>query len=304
MGFKTLSPFLQMLIIATISGALILLGLFLGVILGQQLYEVNFLELAEHLQTQKLNHAEIQTLKLVQGIVSILFFIGTPIVAALLYGQTVQDFYHLSPIKPIFILGVGIAIFLLGGPVIESLAELNTAMGISTGNNNNELMAGLLKASTLGGLLTNLLIIAVIPAIGEELLFRGLIQKQLINATNTPWLGIVLAGLIFSFFHMEWDYFIPRWFMGIILGIMFYTSRSLWLSIIAHFINNATATIAYFLYQNKSPLVTENPLDTSLSDTSPLLTLLSYVAVIGLVGVLYRYRLYLQNTWRKLVYPL
>ncbi len=300
-GFKNLSAPFQWAIILVIAGLLALLGALLSLMIAKFGYGVDIQSLTSTMQD--LSGAEVKAMKVSQLITMVFLFIGTPVIVALLYEESIKSFYHLDSIKPAYVALVAITIFFAAGPAIESLVSLNKALGITTGNNNDRLIAQLMDASSVRGLLVNIFIFALIPAIGEELIFRGLIQKYLINATSLPWLGIVLAALAFSTFHMEWDYFFPRWFMGILLGIMFYTSRSLWTSILAHFTNNAAAATVFYLYKNGSPLVQENPLGKT-PDSSTVMIIGSYVLVFLLTWLLYTKRSYIQNTFTKLVYPL
>ena len=104
----------------------------------------------------------------------------------------------------------------------------------------------MLNVDTIGGLLFNLLIIALIPAIGEELTFRGVLQQGLTRRMN-PHIAILLSSAIFSFIHFQFYGFLPRMFLGMLLGYLFYTSGSLWTSMLMHFINNGCAVVVYYL---------------------------------------------------------
>ena len=104
-----------------------------------------------------------------------------------------------------------------------------------------------LKMDNIGDLLFNLFLIAIIPAIGEEMFFRGVIQKKLKNILRNPHIAILITSFIFSAIHMQFFGFLPRFFLGIILGYLFYYSGSLWMPIIAHFINNALAVLLMYL---------------------------------------------------------
>ena len=117
----------------------------------------------------------------------------------------------------------------------------------------------LVSGKSIIALLINLIMIAVLPAIGEELIFRGIIQRILIKSTRNIHVAVILSAFIFSAFHMQFYGFLPRFFIGIILGYLYVASGTLWLPILAHFINNAVATIFYFLFNNG--LVSDN-LDT------------------------------------------
>ena len=109
------------------------------------------------------------------------------------------------------------------------------------------LTEGFLKMDNIGDLLFNLFLIAIIPAIGEEMFFRGVIQKKLKNILRNPHIAILITSFIFSAIHMQFFGFLPRFFLGIILGYLFYYSGNLWMSVIAHFINNALAVLLMYL---------------------------------------------------------
>jgi len=109
-----------------------------------------------------------------------------------------------------------------------------------------------LKMENTSGLLFNLFLIAFIPAIGEEMVFRGVLQKKLHSILQSHHLAIFVSSFIFSAIHMQFLGFLPRFILGIILGYLFYYSKNLWMPIIAHFINNALAVlIMYSAFANK-----------------------------------------------------
>lgn len=85
--------------------------------------------------------------------------------------------------------------------------------------------------------------VAAVPAIFEELAFRGGLQPLLIRATGRPWIGILLASIIFSTIHFQFYGFLPRLILGALFGWMAWRTGSLWPGIAAHFINNAGAAV-------------------------------------------------------------
>lgn len=103
-----------------------------------------------------------------------------------------------------------------------------------------------------GQFLIGLLIIAVIPAIGEELLFRGLIQNQMHAITRNIHWAIWITGFLFSAIHLQFYGFLPRMLLGVLFGYMYYWSGNLIIPIIAHFINNAFTLTMLYLYQIKT----------------------------------------------------
>jgi uncharacterized protein len=92
-----------------------------------------------------------------------------------------------------------------------------------------------------------LLMIGIIPAIGEEFLFRGVLQKLFHQWTKNIHVSVILAAFLFSAIHMQFYGFIPRFMMGVMLGYVFVWSGSLWVPILIHFTNNSAAVIVSFL---------------------------------------------------------
>ena len=92
---------------------------------------------------------------------------------------------------------------------------------------------------TVWDFLTTLAVVAIIASIGEEFLFRGLLQPQLQNLFGNPHAGIWMAALLFSFFHLQFYGFVPRLLLGALFGYLYVFSGKLWVPIFAHFVNNA-----------------------------------------------------------------
>ncbi len=110
-----------------------------------------------------------------------------------------------------------------------------------------QLTAALTETGEIGPLLANLFIIALIPAIGEEMIFRGLMIPILRRWTNSAHWAVWISAILFSSMHLQFYGFLPRLILGALLGYLFVWSRSLWAPIIAHFTNNALALVVIFL---------------------------------------------------------
>lgn len=100
-------------------------------------------------------------------------------------------------------------------------------------------------------LFINLIIIALLPAIGEELLFRGVIQKELSKVISNPHVAIILASIIFSGFHMQVQGFLPKLIIGLILGYAYYWTKSIWYPMAIHFVNNGLQTFILFFARDQ-----------------------------------------------------
>jgi len=116
-------------------------------------------------------------------------------------------------------------------------------------------MESFFKSNSTKDVIVNLLIIGLLPAICEEACFRGVLQRIFIRICKSPWIGIIIGSVFFSAFHMQFEGFLPRMFLGIILGALYWYSGSLWVSITAHFFNNASQLILISYY---SKAINEN----------------------------------------------
>jgi uncharacterized protein len=95
-------------------------------------------------------------------------------------------------------------------------------------------------------LIANLIIIAVLPGIGEELIFRGILQKQVGLMLKNPIAAIWIAGFIFSAIHLQFEGFLPRMALGVVLGYLYHWTQNLWVPIIAHAFNNGIQVIVIY----------------------------------------------------------
>jgi len=149
---------------------------------------------------------------------------------------------------------------------------------------SQSLITAALTMDHWGELFINLFIVALIPAIGEEWIFRGILQDRLLQKIKNEHLAVWLVAILFSAIHMQFQGFLPRMLLGAILGYMFVWSGSLWLPIIVHFFNNAYQVISYFLKQTAA---NGEEIDVSqMPEISGLHALLSLIGVVGLMLVL------------------
>ena len=127
-------------------------------------------------------------------------------------------------------------------------------------------------------LIATLLIMALLPAIGEELMFRGVIQKYLTKRNVHQ--GIFITAFLFSALHMQFAGFLPRFFLGLVLGYLFYWSGSLWLPIIGHFVNNGFQVLAVYFY-------TQQGNEIKVEDAPSLPWFSYFIAIVLFCGIVY-----------------
>lgn len=100
------------------------------------------------------------------------------------------------------------------------------------------LTSWLIISDSAGTLVINIIILAIVPAIGEEFLFRGILQRIFGRLFRSSHIAILITAILFSASHMQFYGFVPRLLLGFVYGYLFYWSRTIWVPVIAHFINN------------------------------------------------------------------
>lgn len=225
--------------------------------------ETNFLQVAVQLQngtvTLQPDSALVHALELYQFITSIGRFLLVPFFFCYLSGESplVTFGLHKRPdgFQSILVLPIMISSAVVIGFINEwnqgiqfpaFLADMESNMRLMEEQAKN-MSDAFLKTSTLGGLLVNMLLIGVVAAISEEIIFRGLLQDMFRRWTGSIHAGIWISAFLFSFIHLQFFGFFPRLLLGALLGYLYAWSGSLWTAILGHFINNTAAVILYFL---------------------------------------------------------
>ncbi|HSC37933.1 MAG TPA: CPBP family intramembrane glutamic endopeptidase, partial [Chitinophagaceae bacterium] len=139
----------------------------------------------------------------------------------------------------------------------------------------NQIVAAMSGLKGTGGLLVAIIIMAFLPAMFEEMIFRGAIQNLLVRWWKMPVLAIVFTSLFFSFIHGSAYLFLSRAILGFALGWMYYRSKNIWVNIFAHFSNNALAVIQLFYMAHS----TAKPDLSKLDDRMPMWIELVSIAV-------------------------
>ena len=146
-------------------------------------------------------------------------------------------------------------------PFVDLLADLNGRISFPESLSGIEMQLRAMEARalmqaeqmltvhTIGGLLFNIFLIAVIPALGEELFFRGALQRITADARGAVF-AIWLTAFIFSAIHFRFFGFVPILLLGAFFGYLLVWSRDIWLPITAHFANNFIIVVYFYLYKN------------------------------------------------------
>jgi len=150
-----------------------------------------------------------------------------------------------------------------GLPVVNLLAIWNEGLNLPRFMNGIESWMGqteeqaarltevFLRADHFGVYLVNILMVALLPAFGEEFLFRGVLQRILSSWFKNHHLAILAASVLFSALHLQFYGFLPRMALGLLFGYLFYWSGNLWYPILAHFLNNFIPVTLVYLYGDR-----------------------------------------------------
>ncbi|MEI7581073.1 CPBP family intramembrane glutamic endopeptidase [Runella sp.] len=134
--------------------------------------------------------------------------------------------------------------------------------------------------STGAELIVALVVIAIIPAVGEEVLFRGIIQRKIFHKIGDMHASIWATAALFSAIHLQFYGFVPRMLLGAMFGYMYAWTRNLWTPIFAHFINNAATVVIVFLSHQQ---VINFDIEKSDSSVSWIVALISLALTAGLL---------------------
>lgn len=252
-GQKARNPLAQALLFAAVLSACILF-----------LYGVSFLLLwirgypIQGVEMQNLIQEDLGFVKILQAVASVISFVLPALLFAYFSSGKIASYFKLDhniDTWPFILLPM---IVFSAMPLVAQLMLWNQAMELPpflSGLENwmqsheegaAELTIGFMAINHWSDLLINLFIIGVIPALGEELLFRGVIQKFFGDWIGNWHVAIFISAAIFSFMHLQFYGFMPRFLIGIYLGYLFYWGKSLWYPILAHFIHNGSQVIGVY----------------------------------------------------------
>jgi membrane protease YdiL (CAAX protease family) len=284
----------HLLLIVAYFLAAMFIGQFVGMVLAAALYSVSLPEVP--LILHNFSHPNSKAIVyLLQGFSSFFGFVVGPVLYLYHWGNPNQPGGSLSnllnrPQATIIPLGLAAVITVCFMAVNSPLIEWNATLELPAGMQGFEQWARgleeqaaritrkLIEFESIGDFLLALLVMAVLAAVGEELLFRGLLQPVLGKIFRNAHVGIWLSALFFSLFHFQFFGLLPRMALGILFGYLFYWSGSLVMPILGHFINNGlTLLLAY--------LASSGVLDYNMESTEALpLTSILVCLVVGVAA--------------------
>lgn len=236
--------------------------------------------------------------KIAQAIGVMVIFIAPSLLMAFLLNQNKLRSLQMQvpPAPPTFLLVIILTIAAL--PLINWMAQLNMQMklpeafaGIEAWMKHSEeslkkVVETFMSDTSVSGLIMNLFVIAFMAALSEELFFRGVLQKTMIDATKNVHAGIWITAALFSAIHLQFYGFLPRMVLGALLGYLFVWTRSLWVPILMHFVNNGLAVLIGWLVARKTIDADVDKMGAQQGET--IYTIVSTVIVAVILFIIYR----------------
>ncbi len=282
----------------------VIVGPIVGLFVALPFYDGGMLELTQALQPPFDDPGLKIPLYVMQGCATAIGLIATPAVYLSTRQRSLGNLFANRKVDfvPVLITIMVVIVFMgVNSIFIEWNAKVNFpefAKGFEEWAREREDSLGELTAflTTFGSgneFVLALIVIAILPAIGEEIVFRGLIQNELRRAANVH-VAIWFAAMLFSAIHFQFFGFVPRLLLGALFGYLYYWSGNLVLAIIAHFINNAASVTALYMYQRGS-------FDFNLESTESMPLNFVVMSALLTAGLLYYFYKYYQD--RKIAIP-
>jgi uncharacterized protein len=254
-GFIRMSPPVKLLLLIFLVFGFLLISSILGIFLARPFFGMKLPEVLRVLGNPDAENLGV--VKYFQIIQSIFLFLVPALIAAWLFSEDMTQYLQAGKKPESLTLLLVVLTLIVAIPLLNALALFNSEMilppwmhSLEVKIKSMEETAGKLTGLFLTGgngvtLAINMFMIAILPALGEEFLFRGLIQRLLTEWTRNEHAGIWMAAFIFSFIHFQFYGFLPRFLLGLYFGYLLVWSSSIWVPVTGHFINNGFAVLYY-----------------------------------------------------------
>lgn len=241
-----------------------------------------------------------KAIRLASTIQSVCFFIIPSLMFAFLCHENARTYLKTEDSYNIYVLILGIFLIIIIQPLVDFIGYYNQQMvlpefmaGLEGWMKANELAAEkttnlLFADKTITGLILNLLIVAIVAGLAEELFFRGCIQQIIQKVVGNQHLAVWLGAFVFSAMHFQFYGFFPRLLLGAILGYLFVWAGSIWIPVIVHTVNNVIGVILAYLFYD-TPEYKE--LSTFNLDQNLWITLVSLIFTVIAIILIYRRRM-------------
>ena len=216
----------------------------------------------------------VNEVRVTQTILTLFMFFVPALLAAYILNKKPFQFLGFGKHLTWRTVGLGMIIMITTILLAGSLATLNEMIPVSAQmktyfkgleDSYMKQVAVMSQIKTIPDLLITLFVMAAVPAVFEEVFFRGGFQNMMHRSTGNLWVSVVVTSILFSAIHFSFYGFLARTALGLVLGLLYAYSRNLWVPILAHFINNAIAVVQVYILriQGKS-------IEAAMEDKYPL----------------------------------
>ena len=288
-------PFLQLLLLIVLVLASMFFTFFVGVLLALPFFGLDVMNmLGEAAQLE--SGGDVALMKYFQMVSQVGVFILPSILFALLASSYFFKYLKLDMLPSFTTVAASVILIFTILPGINWLMQINEGLSLPDALGAIEdwmrtseadaarLTEAFLETNTLAGLMLNLFMVAVMAAVGEELLFRGVLIRVFKDWLKNTHLAVWLTAILFSMFHLQFFGFLPRFLLGLVFGYLFVWSGSLWLPILVHFLNNAAAVLVFYFYNQGS---IQTPVEDFGTIESNPLFFFSILVSLGLLVFIY-----------------
>jgi uncharacterized protein len=245
---KYKSPIIQLIIFLGILLLFMLLGQLLTILVVPSILGLSLPQM-ESIVSGNFSHPSSKKVLMAAQAMSVLsLFVGTAYVYAKLANKSATKYLNLHRFSASSF-GFVVLLVLLSLPVAGLLGKFNSYLPLPASFQRLEDMGTkavefLVSGNSFFDYFIGIIVIAMFAAISEELLFRGVLQRILIQGVKNPVIGIIITAIIFSAFHMQFKGFLPRFYLGVVLGFIYWYTQSLWPAILFHFLYNGIGVTA------------------------------------------------------------
>lgn len=256
-GFK---PFTQIIIFTGILGSCLLFSSLLGILLLMVIYGPDSVAAVSNPSLYS-TPSVIASLKIIQIVNQAFGLLFPAVLFALFASRNPGKYLRFGTRQWPVMMIASAALIVTAQPVIGWLGEMNARLvlpeslsGLETWLENSEQQAArlteaFLSTTTYTGLAVNVLMIGILPALAEEIVFRGVLQRLFGKLVGNMHWGIIISAIIFAGIHLQFYGFLPRFALGLVFGYLFLWTGNLWIPITAHFINNLLSVSTEFLFR-------------------------------------------------------
>ena len=244
--YENMKPSLQLLLVFAIVGVSMIVMLILTFFTG-----INQSMLS-------ITASDVSSIRYLQIIQSFAIFIIPPLIIAYLFSKKSLKWLGFERPEYFFLFIIPIILLIGCQPVISFLADVNNSIEfpqfLKSFENKlrlqeemtNNLILKILTIKQPAIILLNAFIIVILPAFGEEMMFRGTLQPLLHKIFKNSHAAVLLTAFAFSFIHFQFMTFIPRFVLGAILGYLYLYGKNIWYPILGHLTNNMLSFITFY----------------------------------------------------------